>query len=488
MRRLVALAVLVATAPALAAQERPTGPLAAALGPLLQGPPWGNATWGALVVSLTRGDTLLSFHADHDFLPASNAKLFTTAAALHYLGPQYSFATTLYAAGEVRDGTLYGDLVLYGTGDPSFALDTADLAPFADSVVSAGILRVTGAVVGDASYLGPERIAPGWTADNLDQPYAAPPAALGAAGNVVHLTVRPGPRPGSRARVAMDPPNRYFTVRNHVTTGPRRSRTRISLQRDRSGRVLTLSGALSGSRRAWSADLVVPEPARFAAGLLGDLLTARGVTVDGATRVVDDDAAPTAGSPAGTDDDPAPSLLLAVRASPSLGELLAAMNQRSDNLAAELIFRTIGRMVVGTGSYASGAHAVSRFLADAAGIAPGTVTVTDGSGLSVRTRATPRSLVHLLAYERRTSLGGSFWRALPTAGAELDGRMAGTAAEGRVRAKTGTLKNASALSGYVSAVGGEVLAFSVIVNGTWRIAQAREVQDEIGVRLARFYR
>src|SRR5206468_6057550 len=114
---------------------------------------------------------------DQRFVPASNAKLFTTAAALHYLGPDYRFLTVLFADGRVSRGELFGDLVLYGTGDPTFALDTASLAPFADSVVRAGIHRVRGDIVGDASFLGAELSGPGWSPDNLDQSYSAPPSA-----------------------------------------------------------------------------------------------------------------------------------------------------------------------------------------------------------------------------------------------------------------------------------------------------------------------
>ena len=98
-RAVIAAVLLAALAPQLTAQERPQGPLARSLAPLFAGRAWRHATWGALVVSLTRGDTLLSYHADRRFVPASNAKLFTTAAALHYLGPDFRFLTALFASG-----------------------------------------------------------------------------------------------------------------------------------------------------------------------------------------------------------------------------------------------------------------------------------------------------------------------------------------------------------------------------------------------------
>jgi D-alanyl-D-alanine carboxypeptidase/D-alanyl-D-alanine-endopeptidase (penicillin-binding protein 4) len=491
--RLIVLCVCAVAAvlpPRLSAQDRPGGLLARTIAPTFRGRAWRNATWGALVVSLTRGDTLFSYHADRHFLPASNAKLFTTAAALHYLGPEFRFVTLLAGDGPVRDSTLNGNLVLYGTGDPTFGMDTASLAPFADSVALLGIRRIQGDIVGDASFLGGELFGPGWLPDNLEEPYAAPPSALGVAANRIRLVVQPGAEPGAPAQVTIDPPTDYVTVSSLVVTGRSRSRTRISVERSLP-RGLTLSGTIS-PRRAWTTQIVVRQPPLFAAGQLRQLLAARGVTVLGTTRSVTDDASGRARTllarARGETGSPFEGAL-AVRSSPSLGDLVTVINHRSDNLSAELVFRAIGRAVGGAGTFASGARAVARFLTDEVGIDPSSVQVTDGSGLSMLDAATPRALVQLLAYERRAAEGGVFWRSLPVAGEGLlRGRMGGTAAEGRLRAKTGTMNDASALAGYVTTVQGEELAFSIIVNNPRRISSARAVQDRIGVMLAEFSR
>jgi D-alanyl-D-alanine carboxypeptidase/D-alanyl-D-alanine-endopeptidase (penicillin-binding protein 4) len=496
VRRIVACSLVIAVAspalaPRLAAQDRPEGPLARPIAPLLAGRAWRSATWGALVVSLTRGDTLFAWRADRRFLPASNAKLFTTAAALHYLGPDFRFLTVLYANGPITKGTLYGDLVLYGTGDPTFGLDTAALAPFADSVVRAGVRRVNGDVVGDASFLGAELTGPGWTPDNLDQPFAAPPSALGAAANRVRLTVEPGERPGAAAVVVVDPPTDYFTVTSTVTTGRARGRTRIEVRRGPPSGAVALSGVISPRRQSWTTYLVVEQPAVFAAGLLKSLLVARGVSVAGTTRGVRDGTSARArqllARARGQDGEPLEGAL-AIRSSPTLGELVTTINHRSDNLSAELVFRSIGRSVGGAGTFASGAQAVMQFLARDVGIPASSVEISDGSGLSILNEATPRALVRLLAYERTAREGGYFWASLPVAGEGLTERMAETDAAGRLRAKTGTLKDVSALSGYVLAAGGEELAFSIIVNHAASIARARQVQDQIGALLAGFAR
>jgi len=490
--RSAVLALVFAAAPApLAAQARPTGILARRLAPLFRGRAWRYADWGALVVSLTRGDTLFSYHADRRFLPASNAKLFTTAAALHYLGTGFRFFTILYGDGTVVRDTLDGDLVLYGTGDPTFGRDTASLAPFADSVVRTGIRAVRGDIVGDASFLGAELTGPGWAPDNLDYAFAAPPSALGAAANQVRVTVAPGSRAGAPAQVTVDPPTDYYSVTSEVVTGHRWNRTRISVVRG-PGSAVTLRGRISPRRRHWTTSIVVKEPAAFAASLLRQLLTARGVAVAGSTRAVTDDPSGRASQLlARAEGGSAPfSGAIAVRASPPLGALVTEINRRSDNLSAELVFRSVGRAVGGAGTFASGAEAVQRFLAGEVGVAPASVRITDGSGLSVENEATPRALVQLLAYERRTPADDrdAFWQSLPAPGAGLGHRMEGTAADGRLRAKTGTMRDVSALTGYVSAEGGEELAFSLVINHMTRIRAARLAQDRMGVVLARFDR
>jgi D-alanyl-D-alanine carboxypeptidase/D-alanyl-D-alanine-endopeptidase (penicillin-binding protein 4) len=474
----------------LSAQERPSGILAPRLSPLLETHRYRYATWGALVVSLTHGDTLFSWRADRLMVPASNAKLFTTSAALHYLGPEFRFVTVLFADGRVNNGVLFGDLVLYGTGDPTFGLDTAALAPFADSVVRAGIRRVRGDVVGDASFLGAELTGPGWSPDNFLRAFAAPPSALNASENLIAITVTPGDAVGAPARITVDPPNDYYRVVSVVVTGGPRRRSRISVGRGPAHGVVELTGVVAQARGPWRTSLVVQEPALFAAGLLRRLLEARGIVVQGGTRSETGDAPERArqmlaavqgrGDPFGN--------AIAVRRSPPLDALVAFINHRSHNLSAELAFRAIGRTVGGAGTFAAGAQAVARFLREQVGLPAGSFRVTDGSGLSLLDEATPRSLVQVLAWARRASEGRAFYLSLPVVGEGIQSRMMGTAAVGRLRAKTGTLNSVSALSGYVSAAGGEELAFSLIVNDAPSVQRSRDTQDSVGALLSLFDR
>jgi D-alanyl-D-alanine carboxypeptidase/D-alanyl-D-alanine-endopeptidase (penicillin-binding protein 4) len=472
------------------AQDPPRGVLAPEIAPFLQTHRYRYATWGVLVVSLTRGDTLFAWRPDRLMVPASNAKLFTTAAALHYLGTEFRFVTVLFADGRINDGVLYGDLVLYGTGDPTFGLDTASLAPFADSVVRAGIRRIRGDVVGDASFLGAELTGPGWSPDNFARPFAAPPSALNAAENVIVITVTPGRSTGDSARVTVDPPNDYYSVVSVVVTGRPRSRTRIAVERGPAHGVVELRGVIAPDRAAWRTSVVVQEPAVFAAGLLRRLLVSRGIVVQGGVRSETGDAPDRArqmlAATHGASDPFANAI--AVRRSPPLDDLVTFINYRSHNLSAELAFRTIGRTVGGAGTFAAGAQAVARFLREQVRLPATSFRVTDGSGLSLLDQATPRSLVQLLAWMRRAPEGRAFYQSLPVVGEGIRSRMLGTAAVGRLRAKTGTMNTVSALSGYVSAAGGEELIFSLLVNDPPSVQRARDTQDSIGVLLSRFDR
>lgn len=474
----------------LSVEERQRGALAGDLERMFGERAAIGERWGAVVVSLSARDTLFSLNADRRFIPASNAKLFTTAAALRYLGRDYRFLTVLFADGPVRSGVLYGNLVLYGTGDPTFALDTASLAPFADSVVRAGIRRVSGDMVGDASFLGAELTGPGWQPDDLDRPWAAPAAALGAAENRVLIRVAPAPRAGAPALVSVEPENDYYHVASTVLTGRRGARTAIAVRRGRARGVVELTGGIAADAAPWSTSLAVPEPAVFAAGLLRRLLAARGVVISGATRAVTEDAAGRARlmlRRSAQRGDPFRGAL-AVRRSEPLENIVTTINHRSHNLSAELVLRTIGRMVAGSGSFEAGSRAVARFLVDSVGIRAADVHVTDGSGLSLLDQATPRSLVQLLGFMARARDGASFVNSLPLVGEGMTSRLAGSAAHGRVRAKTGTLGGVSALAGYVAAANGEELAFAIVVNGTRSVAEARRLQDSVVVRLARLDR
>lgn len=469
--------------------------LRADLARLIRSPGWRNAQWSVMVVSLDRGDTLYAHEPGTALAPASNMKLFTSAAALYYLGPEFRYATYLLTDGTIEAGVLTGDLIVYGTGDPTltdrfYRTRTAVWEMLADTLAARGVTRILGDVVGDATYFTGSPIGTGWQESYMNASYAAQAGALSANDNIVTLRILPGAEVGWRPRVQVLPGGDGIAIVNQATT--RGGQTRIDVGRVAYSGPIVVRGQINpGHRGVWRA-VPVADPARYAAAVFRDVLERRGIQVEGELRSVNEpESSPLTGrsvfAPA---FDERPALrVLAVHRSPPLQQVLELINQRSHNLSAEQVLRTIGRVAVGDGSVEGGAYAVRYMIQQETRADSTDVTVDDGSGLSALNRASARSIIHLLAYMRESPMWESFWNTLPEAGrSEGLRRMGGTPAAGNLRAKTGTIDRVSALSGYVTAGNGEQLAFSIISNNvpsTWR---AKRVEDAIGARLARFRR
>jgi serine-type D-Ala-D-Ala carboxypeptidase/endopeptidase (penicillin-binding protein 4) len=436
--------------------------------------------WGAIVVSLSRGDTLFSQGADDPVTPASTMKLFTSALAFDRLGPDHTFSTDVLREGALTaDGTLRGNLYLRGDGDPGFSDRfirggaDAPVDVLAKMIKNAGVTRVDGDVVGDASAFESRRIPTGWSANNLGAYYAAPFSALSLNENLLVVAVAPG-RVGKKAAVHIEPASRGLRVVSSVRT-VRGTRSRVVIRRlgDREIAVSGTIGSRSGARR-WNA--VMDDPARFTAGALLSALERAGVSVTGEVRT---GAAPRSAAP------------IASLQSPRLAQLVSVMNHESVNHYAELIYRNAarGRQRQGIGSADAAYDALQQFLRDKVQGDPSAVYATDGSGLSTLDRVTPRAMVQLLRYANEAPWSASFHGSLPVAGQSnmLRHRMRLTAAEGNLRAKTGTLNDVASLAGYVTAVNGELLAFSLTYNGR-EMWGARESIDAVGATIAAWQR
>ena len=468
--------------------------LQADLSQMLDAYSWKDARWGVLVVSLDQSDTLFSESPDSALSPASNLKLLTTAAALRILGPDFRFQTYLLSDSNIANDVLEGDLVLYGTGDPGisdlFFQEREDvLELLADQLEEAGVRTVTGDLVADASHLqGPLRPY-SWDPEDLNDHFAAPISALSFNENVVSFRVTPSDRSGPRPEVHTIPENAGLDVHNLAITSPRGTRPHLSILREYPLDPIRIEGGIAlGARDAWR-QMTVPSPPHFAASVFRNVLLERGIRILGNIRVVESpDKSVLTGITSPTHHERPRVHILAKHTSPPLSEYISVINKRSNNLFAELVFRTMGRTQEGLGSPEASARAVSVALTEI-GVPMESVVQLDGSGLAAGNRTSASTFVSVLQRMAETETWNHYWASLPQAGTRRElRRMYQTAAAGNLRAKTGTIEGVSALSGIVRSRDQERLAFSILLNGTPSTTRAKRVENLVGARLAEFVR
>jgi D-alanyl-D-alanine carboxypeptidase/D-alanyl-D-alanine-endopeptidase (penicillin-binding protein 4) len=466
---------------------RPLAPevaaLAAEVDSALADPAFARASWGVVVQSLDNGQVLYRRNAERLFLPASNLKILTAAAALVRLGADFRYRTVVLARGTRRTDTLAGDLVVAGRGDPTLVLDTAQgapdplvsLRPWADSLEARGIRVIQGRVAGDATpFTGPQ-LGPGWAWDDLDADYSAPVGALQFNESVAYLVAVPGQAPGEPVRLSLLPRSAPLRLFATATTAARDSvAAALRWSRGPFGDSVSVAGSLPAGHDTVRLPLSVPDPTRYFETSLTEALAGHGVAVAGASAAAD---APTSDT-------------LFVWTSPPLSAVLPLFLKPSQNQIGETLLRTLGAVVAGVGSADSGRAVTGRTLSDL-GVPPDAYVLADGSGLSRYDFVTPDALAQVLFALHARPDFQAFYDALPVAGVDgtLATRLMHTAAAGNVHAKTGSLTGVRALSGYVQTADGEHLLFVLLANNftaPQRVVEA--AQDRIVERLANFSR
>lgn len=451
-----------------------------------------GATWGVMVLSLDSGDTLFAIEPGSPLAPASNLKLLTTAAALGLLGPDYRFRTYLLTNGDVVDGVVDGDLVLYGTGDPGissrfYSSKDEVFQRLVDQLLDLGIHTVTGDLVGDASFMpGPLR-PEGWDSHDLNDHFTGAVSALSYNENVVSFRVVPG-AVGRQPDVYTVPENAGLDIVNHAETVLERARPRLAILRDNPLDPVRVEGRLLRSARDVWRQMTVPVPAHYAVSVFRAALEERGIALQGEVRVVESPGESIVGHLSAPAVRRRGARVLARHVSDPLRGYLAVINKESNNLFAELVFREIGRVAEGVGSPEASARAVRSELTRI-GVDMHGVVQLDGSGLSAGNRVSASTFVSVIDRMAESRLWAEYWASLPEAGRRRElGRMYGTAAAGNLRAKTGTIEGVSALSGLVRSGDGERLAFSILVNGAASSTRAKSVENRVGALLASFHR
>lgn len=453
------------TAPAAPSASSPAS-LSSDLDALFSTPPFDTAIWSVRIERLRDGGVLYERNPRTLVMPASNMKIVTMSVAAETLGWDHRFETRLVAEGDVRDGTLHGDLRVIGGGDPS--ISGRDFGPsplfrdWARVLRDAGITRVTGRVIGDDNAFDDEMLGAGWAWDYLSAGYAAPVSALQYSEGVAVIRIRPGAREGEPATVLLSPPGHGLDLRADVRTVAATDDAGVSSERTLADSTVTVTGRVPVNGRQIIRTVSVLNPTRFFVSGFREALQSAGIRVEGAAADIDDLKGYV---------PPAQPRTIALHASAPLSELGAYFMKVSQNLYGETFLKAIGRTAGrGPGSLSTG-RTVVRGVLETWGIGPGTYAISDGSGLSRYNEISAWLVTTILRrmYEDERHRGW-FLAALPVSGHDgtLRGRMRDTALQRSVQAKTGTIANARALSGFLTAPSGERFIFSIIANNFLR--------------------
>ncbi len=410
---------------------------------------------------------------------ASVTKLFSTAAALHFLGPDYKFRTTFWRRGDIHDGVLVGELLVVGGGDPNisgrFYGDDYNYVfdQWAVGLARAGVLRVQGDLILNSSFFDSVGRHPEWREGQEARWYQAPISALSYNDNVVVVSIRPGPRPGKPAAVSIEPETTVVRPVSRART-VQRGRPRLAVRRPFGSDAVTISGTVPSRALWWSTPVAIDDaPAFFGSVLRNRILTA-GIAFLG--QVVERAVQP---------DN---SWVLVAETESGLLPTIAVTNKRSQGFYAEQVFKTLAAEKNGAGSWPSALAVQKEFLASI-GLDASRYELRDGSGLSPQNRTSAADVVAFLRAMNAHPYGAQ-WKATLAAAGEPEGtlrhRLRTPEMAGRVLAKTGSLSGVSTLAGYVTGASGKTYAFSILLNGSrvWD-SNGHAYQDRILKALAR---
>lgn len=405
------------------------------------------------------GEVIFDRNPDVPQTIASITKLFTTAAAIHYLGPDFKFHTTFWRRGSIERGNLVGSLLVVGGGDPNisgrFYGDdiNAVFDRWAEGLRQAGVTRVTGDILLNASLFDSLARHPDWPAGQESRWYQAPISALSYNDNVVLVSIRPGSRPGRPVGVSFEPPVDILRPVPLARTVGRRGRVRVAVSRAAGSSAVTVSGTVPLRRAWWSTPITIDRPPEYFGKALKKRLENAGIVVTG--RVIENGVKPDAGwtQVATTESDLVPTL--------------EVCNKRSQGFYAEQIFKTLSAAKTGQGTWAGSVVLVKEFLS-MLGLDADRFQLRDGSGLSSGNRTAAADLVRFLrAMDRHPH--GELWRSTLAVAGDSTGtlrhRLKDPATRGQILAKTGSLERVSTLAGYAKGRSGRTYVFAILLNG-----------------------
>lgn len=415
-----------------------------------------DATVGVTVQDVVSGNILYDYHGSKHFLPASTTKLFTAAAALKLLGPDYRYDTTLYYdAASLRNGSHNGDVAIKFTGDPSFKLPA--LYSLLQKLSEAHVKEIQGdLIIDDTIYAGP-LLGLGWTWDSTAWYHAAPVAAIIIDRNQFGVTLFPSPHLGAKVPAKLDqeyPGAKFINLRSDikaVTFQESETICQLAALVDERNNV-DITGCWPMGTQPVHLRLAVKDPRLQAQNLISDALDKLNIKLRGKIKF--------AATPAGLNR-------LAYHSSEPLAVLLKPILAESNNLYAETLTKTLGAKKFGVGSFKTGSLAVQQVLSQVTGIDFAQTRIMDGSGESRYNLLTPRHLTRLLySMQQEPTLGIHFRNALAMSGmnGSLKNRFTTMSPANKIQAKTGTLNGVSTLAGYFTTRHNRELIVTIMIN------------------------
>jgi serine-type D-Ala-D-Ala carboxypeptidase/endopeptidase (penicillin-binding protein 4) len=437
---------------------------------IAQDPKLQSSRLGVYAQTTTSRQVLTDVDGDRYFIPASTAKLWTTAAALKLLGADVRIATSLMSVQPPNpNGELMGDLWLIGRGDPSFRSETS-LKSLVKQLADKGVRRIHGNIRTLPAIAG-QSFSSSWEWQDLQEYYGAIASAFTINENALLWTISPT-KAGQAVQFSWDQPQlaKGWVVENQAITSLPNLETSLQVERPFGQRRLIIRGQISADSEPELGGVAVPDPEAEFVSLLRTELSDQGIQLDSSQAF---------------NGSPSPKVELATVLSPPLRSLVQTTNKDSNNLYAELLLRIVGSRAreVESDNLNAGILLTVKFL-KSLGLSDRSFEIVDGSGLSRRNLVTPKAMVLLLM---AMASDRDFRNSLPIAGVDgtLVNRFKDTTAAGNLRAKTGTVSGVIALSGYVKPTDYDEIAFAILINnGNLPNRELRPLVDAIALLLS----
>jgi D-alanyl-D-alanine carboxypeptidase/D-alanyl-D-alanine-endopeptidase (penicillin-binding protein 4) len=450
-------------APARKPARRPAAPVIAATGTTLEerlnslvnGSVAGASEASIQIVEVDSGQVIAERNPQLALAPASNMKLFTTAAAIDLLKPTFEITTSVFVRGEVdQGGTLDGDVKIVGRGDPTIGgrfhdgQATAVIEEWTTDLKRAGIKTIRGNLIFEYGYFDTEYIHPSWPADQLVNWYEAPVSSFSMQEGCVQVRVLPSRR-GQPCVVQFEPPTGYVQAQNTCVTG----RGLPFITRHRNSNTIIVRGGVPVRSGATEVFITVENPIHYFAAVTNETFARSGLRIEGQIIIAPQD---------GRDGWRAVS-----RHTTPMNVVIYVVNKKSQNHYAEQVLKIIGAETKQNGSWTAGNSAITQWLTTKVGIPPNEFIIADGSGMSRHNRASASSFIRLLRYMWKSPWRQDFVSSMPYTGdpdSKFGNRLRQPPFARQVYAKTGYITGVVGLSGYVHAQSGKIYAFSFIFN------------------------